>query len=449
MKKRMTALVTALLMMLALVGGCASQPVDITVSDGPADKDYPLVLGSLQFDKQPERVVVLSPSLADVALNMKMEACLVGKTEECTQEDLQVLPNVGGVAGLDLEAIKALTPELVLADSPLSEDQTKTLNDAGIKVLVLQPAANREQLEKLYIQLGSVLRGGKTGYEKAQKSVGNLFEILDTIQREIPQSDILVTACYLYDMDGSAVTGDQLANSLLEYAGAVNIAASSTEGKIEENALRLGNPTYIFCKPGVKEQLENSEEYKNLSAVQNGNVYEMEPSLVQWQGRSMWDAVSFMAGKMYPELVTTMEEPSSKPSSEPPASSEPSSESPASSEPSSSAPEESSSPVSSEPPAPSSSESSSVENGNPFPAGTVLRYGDSGDAIVTLQNRMRELGFYYKDPPSGTYDDDTKRGIEDFKWRLKILNQQKSIDSETVDDETLNRLFASDAPVRE
>lgn len=439
MKKRITALATALLMMLALVGGCASQPVDITASDGPADKDYPLVLGSLQFDEQPERVVVLSPSLADVVLNMKMEACLVGKTEECTQEDLQVLPNVGGAAGLDLEAVKALTPELVLADSPLAEDQTKALNDAGIKVLVLEPANNREQLEKLYVQLGSVLRGGKAGYEKAQKSVDNLFEILDTIQREIPQSDILVTACYLYDLDGSAVTGDQLANSLLEYAGAVNIAASSTEGKMEENVLRLGNPTYIFCKPGVKEQLESSEEYKNLSAVQDGRVYEMEPSLVEWQGRSMWDAVSFMAGKMYPELVSTMEEPSSEPSSEPPVSSQPSS----------SAPEESSSPVSSQPPASSSSETSTVENGNPFPAGTVLRYGDSGDAIVTLQNRMRELGFYYKNPPSGTYDDDTKRGIEDFKWRLKILNGQKAIDSETVDDETLNRLFASDAPVRE
>lgn len=437
MKKRITALATALLMMLALIAGCASQPVDITAIDGPADKDYPIVLGSLQFDEQPERVVVLSPSLADVVLNMKMEACLVGKTEECTQEDLQVLPNVGGDAGLDLEAIKALTPELVLADSSLSEDQTKALSDAGMKVLVLQPANNREQLEKLYVQLGSVLRGGKAGYEKAQKSVDNLFEILDTIQREIPQSDILVTACYLYDLEGSAVTGDQLANSLLEYAGAVNIAASSTEGKMEENVLRLGNPTYIFCKPGVKEQLESSEEYKNLSAVQNGYVYEMEPSLMEWQGRSMWDAVSFMAGKMYPELVSTMEEPSSEPSSEPPASSEPSSS------------EQSSSPVSSEPPASSSSETSTVENGNPFPAGTVLRYGDSGDAIVTLQNRMRELGFYYKNPPSGTYDDDTKRGIEDFKWRLKILNEQKSIDSETVDDETLNRLFASDAPVRE
>lgn len=438
MKKKIAALAAALLMMLALVGGCASQPVDITASDGPAGKDYPLVLGSLQFDQQPERVVALSPSLADVVLNMKMEVCLVGKTEECTQEDLQVLPNVGSAAGLDLEAVKALTPELVLADSPLPEDQAQALSDAGIKVLVLQPANNREQLEKLYVQLGSVLRGGKTGYEKAQKSVDNLFEILDTIQREIPQSDILVTACYLYDLDGSAVTGDQLANSLLEYAGAVNIAASSTQGKMEENVLRLGNPTYIFCKPGVKEQLESSEEYKNLAAVQNGRVFEMDPSLMEWQGRSMWDAVSFMAGNMYPELVSTMEEPTSETSSEPAVSSEPSASEP-----------ESSAPASSEPPAPSSSEASSVASGNPFPAGTVLRYGDSGDAIVTLQNRMRELGFYYKNPPSGTYDDDTKRGIEDFKWRLKILNEQKSIDSETVDDETLNRLFASDAPVRE
>ncbi len=43
-------------------------------------------------------------------------------------------------------------------------------------------------------------------------------------------------------------------------------------------------PQYIFCPTGLKETLAQTDKYKNLTAVQEGRVYEMDPALMQWQG---------------------------------------------------------------------------------------------------------------------------------------------------------------------
>ena len=61
-------------------------------------------------------------------------------------------------------------------------------------------------------------------------------------------------------------------------------------------------PQYIFCPTGLKETLAQTDKYKNLTAVQEGRVYEMDPALMQWQGNGV-SAVSFMAGTVYPSLA--------------------------------------------------------------------------------------------------------------------------------------------------
>ena len=178
----------------------------------------------------------------------------------------------------------------------------------------------------------------------------------------------------------------------------------STNGQIDVENLKLGNPNYIFCAPGVKEQLEKDEELSTLSAVQEGKVYEMEPTLLEWKGNALLDAVDFMAGTMYPALKGDSTDSSS------------------------------------------SAETSSAASGNPFPAGTELKPGDSGEGVMKLQERLIELRFYYgvdeSGVPSGVYDDATERGVQDFQYRMKMNANG------IADDETLDAIYAPDAMVR-
>lgn len=405
MKKSVISIGFVVMMVLSLLTGC-SNTTNSSSGGSYAKDDYPVTINDVKFDTSPEKVVALSPSLADVVLALGYEIKLVGRTEACTQEDLSVLSVVNGPEQLNIEQIKALSADLVLTEQALTEDQEKGLTDAGIRVLTLTPEDTQEGIQQLYQNLGSVLGGAKTGYEKGDRTQKSFFMALDEVQRlaERQRGDIVVTACYLYDIQGKAVTGDQFASKLIEYSGAVNAMGDSTNGQIDVENLKLGNPNYIFCAPGVKEQLEKDEELSTLSAVQEGKVYEMEPTLLEWKGNALLDAVDFMAGTMYPALKGDSTDSSS------------------------------------------SAETSSAASGNPFPAGTELKPGDSGEDVTKLQERLIELRFYYgvdeSGVPSGVYDDATERGVQDFQYRMKMNANG------IADDETLDAIYAPDAMVR-
>lgn len=416
--QKSAAFVAALALMVVLFSGCSRGD---EAGEGLTRDDYPVTIGSVRIERQPQKVAVLSPSLADVVLSIKSEIQLAARTEQCAQQELAVLPVVGSENGIDAAAVKELGCDFVLTDVALDEATTTAMAEAGIPVLVQQAATTREEFETLYKNVGSALGGGQTGAAKAQKRAQSLLKMLDDISREIPKSDTVVTACYLYDTQGAAVTGDTLGGKLFEYAGAVNAVSDSTGGRIDLEALRLGDPTYLFCAPGVKEQLQSDEVLSQLTAVQQGRVYEMAPGLIEWQGDSVLDGVVYMAGIMYPELA-------SKPSSSEPSSSQSGESSSAEST------------TSSEPPVSSSQVvSSQTSAGNPFPAGTIMKYGDKGDNVLKLQQRLKELGFMYG-TPNGVFDDKTLQFVKDFQFTSKMVADG------VADDDTLNALYAADAP---
>lgn len=318
MKTRIFALGLAVLLVFTMLAGCSggnsgagSDSSTGSSQPAPAQQEYPITVNDVEIKEAPTSVVTLSPSLADVMTALKYETLLTGRSEDCTAEDLASLPTVGTAKNLDMDKLKELKPQLVLTEEALSESQVKELSDAGITVLVQTPATTRETFETLYTNIGSALKGGITGFTEAQEKAQNMLMTLDDINRLIPASNTPITACYLYDTTGAVVTGDTFASELMEFAGAVNVAGSSKNGKMELSALTTSNPNYIFCSSEVKEKLSNDETLSKLKAVQDGKVIVMEPELMDLQGSTIIEAVTLMAGAMYPELTSSSSETSS------------------------------------------------------------------------------------------------------------------------------------------
>lgn len=433
MKTRIFALGLAVLLVFTMLAGCSgdnsatgSESSTDSSQPAPAQQEYPITINGVEIKEAPTSVVTLSPSLADVMIALKCETLLTGRSEDCTAEDLASLPTVGTAKNLDMDKLKELKPQLVLTEEALSESQVKELNDAGITVLAQTPATTRETFETLYTNIGSALKGGITGFTEAQEKAQNMLMTLDDINRLIPASNTPITACYLYDTTGTVVTGDTFASELIEFAGAVNVASSSKNGKMELSALTTSNPNYIFCSSEVKDKLFADENLSKLKAVQDGKVIVMEPEMMELQGSTIIEAVTLMAGAMYPELTSSSSETSSETSSEP-TSSQPASE------PSSSSSEASSAPSSS-----SSEAASSGSSTNPFPKGTTMKLGDTGENVTKLQQRLLELGHTYSDP-TGTFDELTEQGVMNFQFLSDMVADG------IADDALLDALYAPDA----
>lgn len=397
MFKRFTAAVLCAVLTLSIFFGCSRQG---DISSGAGAKDYPVSIGDVTLTNEPTGVAVLSPNVADVILALGYEISLKAKSASCTQSDLAVLPNV---TIDDAAQMKSLGVTLVFADEKPTDAQQSALEKNGITVLVLKAASGRSDLARLYSQVGAALKGAKTGYEKGTTIANGLLETIDDITRVIPDSDSPITAVYLFDAKGGAATGDMLQNNLITAAGLTNSAAGNTDGKISDQDLQIANPQYIFCAKGVKAQLLASDTYKKLQAVQKNKVYEMDPAMMQLQGEEMVEAVSFMAGTVYPELLQSTS---------------------------------SSTDTSVGTSSASSGTSSATLNLN-----QTLKKGMQGADVLAMQNRLLELGYMFM-KPTGLFAEGTEQSVKDFQ----LLNGMSA--TGVADPATLQKMFSSSAKKR-
>ena len=405
MLKKLTAMLLCVGLTAALFTGCGSTKSSGEVANA---NDWPATVNGVQISGQPGGVAVVSPNLADVVLSLGYETQLKGKTKECTQEALNPLADV---TLNDAQQMKKQGATLVLTDQKPTSQQQSALDSAGVQAVVIPAAKNRAQLETLYTAVGTALKGKVTGAQHGKKAAESALLTLDAITRLIPKNKTLVTGVYLYDAAGKAATGDTMGGTLLESAGITNVAQSSKNGQYDLESLQRANPALIFCGTGVKTALAKADGYKDLNAVKNNKVYEMNPLLMQTQGEGMISAVTYMAGVAYPALLKT----------------------------------NSAAAVASGSAASGSAASGAVVSGtipnSKIPAGTTLKSGDQNDYVKAMQNRLKELGYLFVNA-TGLYGDGTVQCVKDFQ----LYNGLDT--TGTADPNTLKKMFSKDATSR-
>lgn len=387
--RRFAAALCAIVVLCAFAG--CSQMRDI-VSGVTAAGEFPVEVGGVTISAKPQKAVILSPSLADVVLALGYETQLAAVTTDCTQENLESLTKIDSG---DSQAVIDLAPDLVLATS-FSDEMASALSGANITMLAVDPATDREDFERLYSQVSSAFAGGGPGYDAGIQTAQDIFTTMDDLNRVVPKEKV-VTACYLYDLDGSAVTGDMFGSTIMSYAGVTNVFKSLTGGAYEFETLRVSNPNVIFCVPGLESQIRQDSRFENFQAVQDGKIFEMDPTMMEWQGRTVVMTAIEISAACFPEL----EEENSMSVTDPG--------------------EKIDSAVS------SALESSELE------ADTTnyetLQQGDQNEDVLKLQTRLDELG-YLDTEYDGHYGEYTAGCVREFQ-RVNGLEETGIADAET------------------
>lgn len=420
--------ITALVSTMLFTSGCSS------------NGEYPVTLASYTFTSQPQSVVCLNDSVADIILACGYGEKITARSDECTQEVLSSTSSVGSAAKPDVNEIKKLNPDVVFADKTLSEDVRLQLKNANITVVTLVPASSTEELSILYGNIAAILDGNNTGRSVGKDKAEKLSMTLSDLQRIVPKNNVAVTACYLYDVNGTAETSATFGGKLFDYANILNVCTTEESSKDIE-ALKLSNPQYIFCDTGVKAQIESNNQFKDLKAVKDGNVFELPAKYLSRQGNSLTEALSFIIETVYEVSGTSnninensKNEESSKPENSKPESSVPQNSTPENSKPESSIAENST---------PENSESSSVS----VKADTTLEITpdlsislyDNTENVSILQNRLKYLGYFDEDI-TGYYGNMTGESVLKFKQ-----NNNMTTDGNTLNSKELDIMFSANA----
>ncbi len=292
MVKKMVAICLIACLLLSLA---ACSTVD-------GQKEYPVTIAHSVITQSPQSVITLSDSIADMLIACGYQSKIKGRSDACTQSVLESVQSVGSKSDPDASTVIQIAPDIIFADETLSAEKLSIFEDAGITVLRMVLAQTREELTSMYQKIGAVMGGNITGTTVGENAANGILTSLDDNARRIPEVSVVNTACYLFNIEGSAVTGDMFANELFQDAGAVNIASDLTGGTLDFAILTQQDPKYIFCSEGLKEQLAQNDDYKELTAYKRGKIVEIPSSLITRQGSGALEAAKLMAEAIYPSL---------------------------------------------------------------------------------------------------------------------------------------------------
>ena len=309
--KRQLAVLTVILLAVALLGGCEKR-VRGSASSAPVSSEappsvppvtaaaYPVTVNGVIFQTAPRRVVVLAPSLAEIAADLSYGALLVGRSAECDYPAyVAELPEGGKTLLPDSTVIAGLLPDLLLMQQEPSADFRGWAEENRIPLLVVPPADSFEGLKDLYDAVGQSLGGKESGAAAAAALFMRVEQGLQAVEAAVGETK--TPGLYAADRGGSVATGDTVLQRILISAGVENTASEGTGWIPPDGA--AASAQVLFCPAGREESIKASAVFKSSPAVKNGKVFGVDIALSERQGLRLIEAARWMANQLYPELL--------------------------------------------------------------------------------------------------------------------------------------------------
>lgn len=254
------------------------------------------------IEKEPQRVVSIAPNITETVFALEDGAKLVGRTDYCDYPSAaSEIESVGTLQEPSIEKIAELKPDLVIASTHFSKDTLTKLEELKIPTIVLYGEESFDGVYETISNLGEILNSN----EKAESMIADMKKKVEDVKKAVEGKD----EPSVYYVIGYGKTGDYTAGKdtfigqLIEMAGAENAAADVTNWKYSLERLIERNPDIMVCPlvGGYKQGLESTNGYKDLDAIKNKKLYEIDDSLITRQGPRLADGLFELAKIIHPE----------------------------------------------------------------------------------------------------------------------------------------------------
>lgn len=248
-------------------------PVKITDSYGK----------EITLEKEPKKVISVAPNISEIIFDLGAGDELVGRTNYCDYpQEVTNVESIGTMRTPDIEKIISLEPDIVIASTHFNEENSKKLEDAGIKIISLYEKNNVEGVYTMIETLGTALNKN----DKANETIKEMKKTINEVEEKVSnlsQPSVYYVVGYGEGGDFSAPE-NTFVGGLIKMAGGKNIVPASDNWSFSLEALLEADPDIIVVRDGEKEKFMSSEGYKELTAVKEGRVYEIDNNLIDRQG---------------------------------------------------------------------------------------------------------------------------------------------------------------------
>ena len=299
MRRVLTAVIAAAVL---LVGGCANdEPGAPAPSASAAGASYPVTVGSLTLDKQPQRIVSLGPTPTEMLFAIGAGPQVIAVDDQSTFPADAPRTDLSGFKP-NAEAVAAKDPDLVV----LSDDLNKIVDQlTRLKIpTFITPSAT--DIDQTYAQIGQL--GALTGHPDEAAALSDRMRAdIDKIVQGVPKRGTPLT--YYYELDPTlySVTSKTFIGSLFARLGLQNIAdaADPTGAKggypqLSQETLVQADPDMIFladtkCCAQSAESVRARKGWSQITAVKAGQIVALDDDIASRWGPRVVDLVQSAA----------------------------------------------------------------------------------------------------------------------------------------------------------
>lgn len=233
------------------------------------------------LEKPVSRIVSLMPHGTELLFEVGAGDLVVGAVDYSDYpQAAKKIPRVGGYSGLNLEAIMALQPDIVLAwPEGNNQRELDRLKQLGFQLFASDPrdfAAIADNLERL----GKLTGNDEQGLRAAQAFRAKTQQLAEQYQH---QQDLTVFY-QVWNKPLLSQNGSTFISRAIELCGGHNIFADlpMAAPQVSIEAVLAANPQVIVASgmgESRPEWLDDWRGYAQLSAVQTNSLYHIHPEL--------------------------------------------------------------------------------------------------------------------------------------------------------------------------
>jgi iron complex transport system substrate-binding protein len=291
---------------LVLAASCVSPPESTSTSPTEVVDQ----LGrTVTIEEPPQRIISLAPSNSEILFALGLADRVVAITDYCNYPtEAEAKPTIGGFSTPNMEAVVALSPDLVLAASIHETKIIPQLEDRGLNVLALNPKTIDDVLEAV------LLTGKVTGVaENAAELVASMQQRIKAVTERTaglaPEQRPRVLYIVWHDPLMTAGSGT-LQDELIETAGGINIARELTDyADVSLEAVIAANPGVIIAGAGHGSGADQTFQYaqaeprlRDTEARRRDRIYAVDADLTSRPGPRIVEGLEAFARFIHPEL---------------------------------------------------------------------------------------------------------------------------------------------------
>lgn len=260
--------------------------------------------------RPPERIVSMAPNVTEILFALGLGDRVVGATRFCDwPPEARSVPRIGGLVDPNIEVIRSLDPDLVVAFRGNPLRLVERVGGLGLPVFVLDIGDSLDALAPLVEKIGRVTRS-ESAAAGLVSSLRARIGSVDTALRGIgSRPKVLVL---LYGQGLWTCGGESYVDDLVARAGGANVAAALPKkwALYKRERIIRDDPDVIFIlarsDPGFeagRNRLSRLPGMEAVGAVRAGRVYRIDEDAASRFGPRLVEVLARMASLLHPERL--------------------------------------------------------------------------------------------------------------------------------------------------